>query len=64
MRRRIEKEKEYATPKNIRFGDREPVRENPVPASPIATPSAAPETAMLDADTAMAKKSVERKKQP
>ncbi len=38
------------------------MRENPVPALPIATPSSAPETAMLDADTATTKVSVERQK--
>ncbi len=38
------------------------MKENPVPASTIGTPSAAPETAMLDVDTAMAKKSFKRKK--
>ncbi len=40
------------------------MRENSVRSSPIAAPSAAPETAMLDADTATAKESVEKKKHP
>ena len=40
------------------------MRENPVPSSPIATPSAASETVMFDADTATAKKFVEKKKHP
>ncbi len=64
LRRRIEKEKEYAAPKNVRFVKWEPVRKNPVLSSPIATLSTAPETAMLDADTATVKKSGERKKHP
>ncbi len=64
MRQRIEKEKKYSAPKNVQFGEWEPVRENLVPSPPKATPSAAPETAMLDANTATAKKSVERKKHP
>ena len=64
LRRRIEKEKKYAAHKNVRFREWEPERENPVPSSPIATPSAPPETTMLDADTATAKKSVERRKHP
>ncbi len=64
LRRRIKKEKEYAASKNVRFGEWEPVRENPASAPPIVTPSTAPETAMLDADTTMAKKSIERKKYP
>ncbi len=61
LRRRIERDKEYAAPKNVRFGEWEPIRENPAFAPPIVTPSAALETAMLDADTTMAKKSMERK---
>ena len=36
----------------------------PYLASPIATTSVTPETAILDADTATAKKSIERKKHP
>ncbi len=64
LRRRIEKEKKYAAYKNVQFREWEPVRENPVPSSPIATPSASPETTMLDADTATAKQSVERRKHP
>ena len=40
------------------------MRENPIPSSPIVTLSASSETAMLDADTATAKKSVERMKHP
>ncbi len=40
------------------------MRENSVPASPISTLSSASETAMLDAGTATAKKSVERMKHP
>ncbi len=49
---------------NVRFGEWKPVRENPLPASPIATPSVAPETAMLDEDTATAKNDIERKRHP
>ncbi len=64
LRRPIEKEKKYATLRNVRFGEWEPMRENPVPSSSIATPLAALETAMLDADTATAKKSVQKKKHP
>ena len=40
------------------------MRENSVLFSPIATPSAASETAMLDSDTTTAKKSAEKKKHP
>ncbi len=40
------------------------MRENLIPSSPIVTPSAPSETAMLDVDTATAKKSVERMKHP
>ncbi len=40
------------------------MRENLVPSSPIATPLAPLEIAMLDADTTTAKKSIERKKHP
>ncbi len=64
MRRRIQKKSEFATPKNVWFGEWEPVRENSLPASPIATALFAPETAMLNASTATAEKSIERKKHP
>ncbi len=64
LRRRIQKEKKYTLPKNVRFGEWESVRENPAPTPPIVTLSTAPKTAMPDADTAINKKSVERKKYP
>ncbi len=58
---RIEKKKEYAAPKNIRFGEWEPVREKLASAPPIVTLSTALKTAMLDADTTIAKISIEKK---
>ena len=64
LHRRIEKEKEYAAPKNIRFGEWEPIRENSAPSPPIVTLSTTPETAMPPADIAISKKNVERKKHP
>ena len=64
LRRRIEKEKEYAAPKNVRFGEWEPIRDSPVPAPLFATPPVTSETAMSDADMATTKKSVERKRYP
>lgn len=63
LRRRIEKEKEYATPKNVRFGEWDPVRDNPTPSPPVSTPSPAP-VAMPDAEAATIRKSMERKKHP
>ena len=59
---RIQKKREYATPKNVWFGEWEPVREKSVPVLSTITLSTIPETAMLDADMVIAKKSIERKK--
>ena len=65
LRRRIEKEKEYAAPKNVCFGEWESVRESSAPASAIPASSVAPETAMPDADNASTtRKSVEKRKHP
>lgn len=60
----IQKEKEYVTPKNVRFGKWKLVRENPTPTFPIVTPSTIPKTAISDTDITITKKSVERKKYP
>ena len=67
LRRRIEKENNYAASKNIRFGEWEPVRDTPAPASisvsaPIPSPSQ--EAAMPDAEASEPRKTVERKKHP
>lgn len=64
LRRRIEKEKEYAGPKNVRFGEWEPVKDNPPSTQLVTTPSAAPETAMPHAEAATTRKSIERKRHP
>ena len=63
MRRRIEKENNYTTPKNVRFGKWEPVQESsfPVPTSALV-PSQ--EAAMPDAEATEPKKQVEKKKHP
>lgn len=58
----IQKNRKYATPKNLWFGKRELVRKKSVLASPLITSSTGLKTAMLDADMAIAKKSAERKK--
>lgn len=50
LRRRIEKEKEYPTPKNVRFGEWDLVGESSAPASATPASSFAPETAMPDAE--------------
>ena len=64
LHRCIEKEKEYAASKNVRFGEWEPIRDSPVPTPLLATPLVILETAMPDADMAIIKKSVERKRYP
>ncbi|MCJ1349183.1 hypothetical protein MMC31_007419 [Peltigera leucophlebia] len=63
LRKRIQKEKGYATPKNIRFGAYEPEKGAPIPPSPAPIETSTPEEAMLDVDP-VTKKSLERKKQP
>ena len=60
----MEKKKEYAAPKNVWFGEWEPVKKNSAPTSSIVISSTAHETAMLDADTAISKKIIERKMYP
>ncbi len=63
LRRRIEKENNYAAPKNVRFGEWEPVQERSVPAPTSATvPSQ--EAAMPDAEATEPKKQVEKKNHP
>ena len=60
MHQRIKKEKEYAAPKNVQFGEWEPVRESFVPAPLLATFSIAPKIAMPDSDIGIVKKSVKK----
>ena len=64
LRRRVEKEKEYAASKNVRFGEWELVRENSAPTPPIVIPSTTSETAIPDANTAISKKSIIRTRHP
>ena len=67
LRRRIEKENDYAAPKNVRFGEWEPVRDTSVPApisAPTRTPNPSQEAAMPDAEAGEPRKTVERKKHP
>ena len=67
LRRRIEKENDYAAPKNVRFGEWEPVRDTLVPApisAPTRTPNPSQEAAMPDAEAGEPRKTVERKKHP
>ena len=64
LHQHIKKKKEYAAPKNVRFGKREPVRESIVLAPLLVILFVAPETAMLDANLSTAKKSVEKKRHP
>lgn len=63
--RRIEKQNNYATPKNIRFGEWEPVGNTFVPAPtsvPAFIPNPSQEAAMPDAEASEPRKVVERKK--
>ena len=60
----IEKENKYAAAKNVWFDKWEPIKENFAPTSPIITSSTAPKTAMSDADTAISKKNIKRKRHP
>lgn len=62
--RHIKKEKKYATLKNVQFSEWEPIRESPVPSLLLATPSVILEIAMPNADMAITKKSIERKRYP
>ena len=62
LRRHIEKEKEYATPKNVQFGEWEPVRKSLVPTPLLATLSVVLEKAMPNVDTATIKQSIEKKR--
>ena len=59
LRRRIEKKNDYATPKNLRFGEWESVRDislpAPIPAS-ASTPNPSQEAAMPDAEAGEPKK--------
>lgn len=67
LRRRIEKENNYAAPKNMRFGEWEPVRDTSVPAStsfPALTPNPSQKAVMPDAEASELRKMVERKKHP
>ena len=67
LRRRIEKENNYAAPKNVRFGEWEPVRDTSMPAptpAPALISSPSQEAAMPDAETGEPKRTIERKKHP
>ena len=64
LRRRIEKEKEYAALKNIWFGKWEQVRENSASTLPIVTSSTVLKIAMPDTNIVINKKSVEKKRPP
>ena len=65
LRRCIEKENSYAAPKNVRFGEWEPVQGNLLPeTAPTPTPLAVPEEVMPDVEGSQVKKSIERKKHP
>ena len=61
LRRRIEKENNYAAPKNMRFGKLEPVQDSSLP-SPISGPFLSQEAAMPDLEVTDPKKQVERRK--
>ena len=63
LRKRIQKEKGYATLKNIRFGSYEPAKEAPIPPLPTPIDRATPEETMTDVDS-VAKKDLERKRHP
>ena len=64
LRRRIEKEKDYAVPKNVRFGEWDPVRDDPLPGPTTTVPSTSQEAVMPDAEAIATKKTVERKRHP
>lgn len=63
LRKRIQKEKGYATPKNIRFGSYKPAKKASIPPSPTPIERATPEETMTDVNS-VAKKGLERKKHP
>ena len=61
----IKKENNYVTPKNIRFGEREPIRDILIPASTsvsVSILSHSQEASMPDLEASEPKKIVERKK--
>ena len=64
LRRRIEKENNYAAPKNVRFGEWEPVKDSSLPDPTVTVPSTTQEEAMPDAEGTTVKKTVKRKKHP
>ena len=64
LRRRIEKENNYAAPKNVRFGEWESVKDSLLPGPTATVPSTTQEETMPDAEGTTAKKTVERKKHP
>ena len=63
LRKRMQKEKGYATPKNVRFGAYEPVKEAPIPISPTPIDISIPEEAIPDVKVSI-KKNLERKRHP
>ncbi|MCJ1347605.1 hypothetical protein MMC31_005833, partial [Peltigera leucophlebia] len=64
LRRRIEKENNYVAPKNVRFGEWEPVKDSSLPDPTPTVPSSTQEEVMPDVEGTTAKKPVERKKHP
>ena len=67
LRHRIEKENNYAAPKNVRFGKWEPVRDTSVPTltpAPVSAPKPSQEAAMPDAEAGEPRRTVEKKKHP
>ncbi len=65
LRCRIEKENDYATQKNLRFGEWEPVRDTSLPTptpTSASTPNPSQEATMPDAKAGEPKKTVDRKK--
>ena len=64
LHQQIEKENNYAAPKNIRFGEWEPVKDSSLPNSTATVLFTAQEKTMPDVEGTTAKKTVERKKHP
>lgn len=63
LRKRIQKEKGYATPKNISSGAYEPVKEAPTLSSPAPMEASPPEETMLDIEVST-KRNLRRKRHP
>lgn len=63
LRKQIQKEKSYAMPKNVRFGEWRPVKNAPPPPAPASVQEPSQKEVMADSELAV-KKNVERKRHP